>query len=107
AGGRPELPHLGIVTPRSGWWACASERGGGIAVWLEVLRALQAAGSMRDVHFVATSGHELNFMGFESFLVHHPEEVSGADFWLHLGANIGAADPDLGIVRASEIGLQD
>jgi len=30
-GRRPELPPLVVMTPRSGWWQCASERGGGLA----------------------------------------------------------------------------
>ncbi len=32
-----------VMTPRSGWWHCASERGGGIACWLAVLAALRDA----------------------------------------------------------------
>jgi hypothetical protein len=31
------LKPLVISTPRSGWYSCASERGGGIACWLEAL----------------------------------------------------------------------
>ena len=34
------LPSLVVMTPRSGWWNCASERGGGLACWLEVMRAV-------------------------------------------------------------------
>ena len=31
---------LVVMTPRSGWWWCASERGGGLACWLEIMRAI-------------------------------------------------------------------
>ena len=30
----PEAPSIGIMTPRSGWFTCAAERGGGIAILL-------------------------------------------------------------------------
>src|SRR5262245_47824194 len=33
------LPPLVVMTPRSGWYSCASERGGGIVCWLELSRA--------------------------------------------------------------------
>ena len=46
------------MTPRSGWYSCASERGGGIACWLELMRTLNGR-APRDVLFVASSGHEL------------------------------------------------
>ncbi len=42
------LPPLVIMTPRSGWWTCASERGGGIACWLELMRALKNARIRRE-----------------------------------------------------------
>jgi hypothetical protein len=31
-----------VMTPRSGWWHCASERGGGLACWLAVLAPTSA-----------------------------------------------------------------
>ena len=43
AGSDPGLPPLVIMTPRSGWWQCASERGGGLACWLETMRVLAGA----------------------------------------------------------------
>ena len=90
--GRDEsLPPLVVMTPRSGWWHCAGERGGGLACWLEVMRALKEAGSPRDVIFVATSGHELGFYGINAFLESRPEFVKDVRAWIHFGANIGAA----------------
>src|SRR5262245_22548045 len=35
-GRRSNLEPVIVMTPRSGWWNCASERGGGIACWLEI-----------------------------------------------------------------------
>ena len=40
----PGLAPVVVMTPRSGWWHCAGERGGGIACWLEVMRIM--AGSI-------------------------------------------------------------
>ena len=85
------LPPLVVMTPRSGWWHCAGERGGGLACWLEVMRALCEAGSLRDVIFVATSAHELGYYGIEAFLESHHDLVEDACTWVHFGADIGAA----------------
>ena len=38
----PALPPVCVMTPRSGWHANASERGGGIVCWLETMRAVVA-----------------------------------------------------------------
>ncbi len=83
-------PPLVVMTPRSGWWHCASERGGGLFCWLEVMRALQETRPERDVIYVASSGHELGHIGLDNFLKGRPELVRQAT-WLHFGANIGAA----------------
>ncbi len=56
------------MTPRSGWWQCASERGGGIAVWVEILAAVAAAKPARTVNFVASTGHELGHYGLTHYL---------------------------------------
>ena len=85
------LSPLVVMTPRSGWWHCASERGGGLACWLEVMRTLSEAGSPRDIIFVATSGHELGTYGISAFLEHRPGFVKSACAWIHFGANIGAS----------------
>ena len=92
AAGTPELSPIVVMTPRSGWWQCASERGGGLACWLEALRALAAAGAPRSATFVASSGHELGHLGLESFIHRRSDLVKGAAAWVHLGANIGAAN---------------
>ena len=92
AGSDRSLPPLVIMTPRSGWYWCASERGGGIACWLELIRDLRQAKPARDVVFVASSGHELGHLGINAFVDRRPGIVSRSVAWMHLGANIGAAN---------------
>jgi hypothetical protein len=90
AGSDPGLPPLVIMTPRSGWWRCASERGGGIACWLETMRVLAGARPERDCLFVACSGHELGFLGIDAYLDSRRGLLERALKWIHFGANIGA-----------------
>jgi len=97
AGSDPSLAPLVIMTPRSGWWTCASERGGGLVCWLESMRALLPAKPARPVLFVASSGHELGQLGIEVFADRRPGLIRKAHAWIHFGANIGAAQ-DPGIV---------
>ena len=91
-GRQPELAPLVVMTPRSSWWRSASERGGGIAGWLEIMRLLHARGSDRDVIFTANTGHELGHTGYDYFVAEHPDLESAAHAWLHLGANFAAKD---------------
>jgi hypothetical protein len=96
------LPPLIVMTPRSGWWGCASERGGGLACWLEIMRAIVAAEPARDVHFLASSGHELGHLGLGTFIGRRPGLVPAARAWIHLGANIGAAQGPGNHLQASD-----
>jgi len=96
------LPPLVVMTPRSGWWACASERGGGIACWLEIVRALAREPAKRDVLFVASTAHELGYHGIEVFAGRRPDVVQRAAAWLHLGANVGAATDPGNTLQASD-----
>jgi hypothetical protein len=91
SGADSSLSPIIVMTPRSGWYSCASERGGGIACWLEIMRALRSGGLKRSVHFVASSGHELGHLGIDAYIEKRPGIVKRAALWLHLGANIGAA----------------
>jgi hypothetical protein len=90
AGSDPGLAPLIITTPRSGWWECASERGGGLACWLETIEALAAARPARDCLFAAFSGHEIGFLGIDAYLATRPDLAKRAHAWIHIGANIGA-----------------
>ena len=84
------LNPLVVMTPRSGWWGCAAERGGGIACWLEIMRSFASQRPGRDVVFLASSGHELGHLGLKSFLQEQPDLLADASSWIHLGASIGA-----------------
>lgn len=85
-----KLAPLVVMTPRSGWWRCASERGGGIAAFLEMMRAIKKSGSDRDVIFTANTGHELGHLGLDHYLESQPKLIAGASLWIHLGANFAA-----------------
>jgi hypothetical protein len=99
----PTLPPVIVMTPRSGWYSCASERGGGIACWLEVMRGLRNTRLKRSVLFVAASGHELGHLGIDAYIERRPGLVKSAAGWLHLGANVGAAtDLNNNLLQASD-----
>lgn len=97
---------LVVMTPRSGWWWCASERGGGLACWLEIMRAMLEAKPFRNVVFVASSGHEIGHRGIDNFIERHPGIISHAKAWIHLGANIGAAQGPGNCLQTSDDELQ-
>ena len=102
SGTNRNIAPLVMMTPRSGWWRCTSERGGGLACWLEMMRATRDAKPVRDVLFVASSGHELGHQGIDTFIERHPGLVSAAKAWIHLGANIGAAQGPGNNLQASD-----
>ena len=107
-GTEPSLAPLFVMTPRSGWWTCASERGGGIAVWLEMIRGMAAAPTpRRTTVFLASTGHELGHYGLEEFLRTRSRLVRGAHAWIHLGANFGAAVGAGPLLQASTSELQN
>ncbi len=96
------LAPLVVFTPRSGWWQCASERGGGIAAWLELIRTMQQCRPKRDVIFTANTGHELHHLGMEHFLASNPPLLKEAFAWIHLGANFAAADNTVMVICSDE-----
>jgi hypothetical protein len=101
-GANKSMAPLVVMTPRSGWWRCTSERGGGLACWLEIMRATREARPVRDVVFVASSGHELGHLGIDTFIERRPGLVPAAKAWIHLGANIGAAQGPGNNLQASD-----
>lgn len=95
AGTDTSLPPLVLMTPRSAWWTCTSERGGGISLWLECARHFAANQPDRTVILTANTGHELGHVGLKRYLDLVPELVNQAHAWIHLGANFAAVDSEL------------
>jgi hypothetical protein len=89
-GSELKLAPIGVITPRSGWWEIASERGGGLCAWLETMRAVAKAKPKRTVYFAASSGHELGHAGLENYFDRRADLAKNAFVWLHYGANIGS-----------------
>lgn len=93
---------LGVNTPRSGWWQCAGERGGGLVCWLETLRAVAALDDLPgSVFFSATTGHELGHLGFDRLLSERVD-LAGIPQWIHFGANLGCTSATEGRLMASD-----
>lgn len=102
--GANEAP-VAVVTPRTGWWESTAERAGGMVAWLAAMEAaatLKRAGTLkRDVAGWATCGHELGHIGLQDLTRQQGPTVSGAKYWLHLGANLGGAVNLTMMVRAT------
>jgi hypothetical protein len=101
-GRQRDLPAVCVMTPRSGWYFNASERGGGLMCWLETLRACAAARPVRTVRFVASSGHELGHLGLHGYLKRNPTLARAASVWIHFGANIGAATGEVRVTCSAD-----
>jgi len=101
-GQNPDLRPIVISTPRSGWWQCASERGSGIACWLEAMRTISKGNPSRDCSFVAFTGHELGFLGIKNYIQRRPDILRSANLWIHFGANLGAARQTIRIQAADD-----
>ncbi|MEM7019041.1 MAG: hypothetical protein AAF512_17075 [Pseudomonadota bacterium] len=109
AGWNNSASPLVVMTPRSGWWQCTSERGGGLAVWFEMMRTLAESGPRRPVIFTANTGHELSHIGLQVFLENNPKLIQSAHLWVHLGANFAAVKvPEMNALRfqASDENMQ-
>lgn len=93
-------PSVVITTPTSGWFACAGERGTGIAVALKVAERLSNALPQVPLEFVAPSGHELGYHG----AWHLVEAVKAPPkAILHLGSCIATQDAEMtAIVHTSD-----
>ncbi|WP_308909100.1 hypothetical protein [Pseudokordiimonas caeni] len=83
---------LVVSTPRSGWFTCAGERGGGVAAWLAIARWAAVAVTSHNLAFVCNSGHEYEYLGAEESMKAMVPKPVETDFWLHLGANLAARD---------------
>ena len=82
-----------VGTPVSSMVPSASERGGGVAVLLGLARHYaEEPRSQRSENlvFLATSGHEVGFLGLPALIQQKGSWFTGADTYVHLGASIGA-----------------
>ncbi|MDE2892263.1 MAG: hypothetical protein OXN86_07170 [Chloroflexota bacterium] len=86
----PDASPVVLMTPKSGWYTCAAERGGGIAVWLEVAGRIAANPGRRTLNLVASSGHELHHLGLDHYIQELGDAAHDVHAWLHLGASIGS-----------------
>ena len=102
----PDAAPVGVITPKSGWFGCAAERGGGLVIWLALAEAFSNTPHRRPLQFVASSGHEIDHYGLRAYLRTRPTIAADAVAWLHLGASIGAQRP-LPRMAASDQQLHD
>lgn len=79
-----------LMTPKSGWYTCAAERGGGIAIWMEVAGRVAANPGRRTLNLVASSGHELHHLGLDHYIRQLGDLARDVHAWMHLGASIGS-----------------
>ena len=70
------------------------------------MRALRNPKPLRNVIFVASSGHELGHLGINAFVDGRPGIVKSAAAWIHLGANIGAALDPGNTLQASDAQIE-
>ncbi|MBB5706780.1 hypothetical protein [Sphingopyxis panaciterrulae] len=96
-----------VSTPRSGWYGCAGERGGGIAAWLDLARRAPAMLPDHDLAFLCNSGHEYENLGAEEALKAAAPKPAETHFWLHLGANLAARDWHEGLFGLSPLAGTD
>jgi hypothetical protein len=66
------------------------------------MRRMRDTKPARDVRFVASSGHELGYRGIEVYAERHPDLIRRSRTWIHLGANIGAAQQPGNTIQASD-----
>lgn len=83
---------LVVSTPRSGWYTCAGERGGGAAVWLALARWSPGGLPGTNLTFTSATGHEYEYHGAEHFLKELAPPRATTKLWVHLGANVAARD---------------
>lgn len=83
---------LAVSTPRSGWYGCAGERGGGVAAWLWLARWASRTVTSHNLAFICNSGHEYENLGAAEALKATAPKPADTHFWLHLGANVASQD---------------
>ena len=95
----PDAAPVTLMTPKSGWYTCAAERGGGIAIWLEVAGRIAANPGRRSLNLVASSGHELHHLGLDHYIQQLGDAAHDVHAWMHLGASIGSRNGQAALRR--------
>jgi hypothetical protein len=107
-----------VGTPVSSFVPSASERGGGVAILLGLAKhyaELPRSQRPETLVFLATSGHEVGFLGLEALIEAKGSWFTDADAYVHMGASLGAPtgveNPDGSIsvtdVPPAGLGLHD
>jgi hypothetical protein len=97
-----------VMTPKTGWFGCAAERGGGIAIALALAEAAAAMpGRRKSLRLLFTGGHELGHRGLLGYLAQNQGLREKAAFWLQLGAAVGAREASNMRVFTREHALRD
>ena len=94
--GRDPSRRVIVGTPSSSYVPSASERGSGDAIMLGLARyysELPAVDRPESLVFLATSGHEIGFLGLPALITARPAWFRAADAYIHLGASLGVAVP--------------
>jgi hypothetical protein len=82
-----------VGTPTSSFVPSASERGGGVAILLGLAKhyaELPRSQRPETLIFLATTGHEVGFLGVPALISATGDWFTGADAYVHLGASLGA-----------------
>jgi hypothetical protein len=82
---------LALSTPRTGWFTCASERGNGIAAFLELAEWAAARFPELSIFALNTGGHEYGFIGTHDAIGEAPAP-GDTQLWVHLGSAMAARD---------------
>ncbi len=106
-GRNPSLAPIVIMTPKSAWWTCTSERGGGIAAWLACAREFSNKQLRHPLIFTANTGHELGHVGLKHYLESNPQLIKNAHAWVHLGANFISHNAQLYLQASSAAWLDE
>lgn len=101
----PNAKPIFISTPRNGWYQSASERGPGIALWLNLAELIAQQNLKSSIYFVSFGGHDQGFTGLRQFVEKQADTVKAINFWLHIGANI-AIESQLTSIQVSDENLQ-
>ena len=81
-----------VSTPLSGWFACAGERGSGVAAFLRLARLLADTQPDADLLFTGFVGHEREYVGGDLFMQERAPPRDRVRLWVHIGAGFAARD---------------